>query len=78
MADVVRYRSESFQRDPRRIIVSYLSPVFADLWTDSPIVEEVLRRTWTAIYETQGRALPKPAGNEIAAVGPWRDGNRSG
>lgn len=53
MENVVNNVLTSFQRDPRRIIVLYFNPVFADVWKNAGFLHEIRASKWNAIYDTQ-------------------------
>lgn len=52
MERVVQNVMTSYQQDPRRILVVYMTAYFADLWKNAGFLREV-RSDWIAIYDTQ-------------------------
>jgi hypothetical protein len=55
MEKLVQNVRRSFQQDPRRIVVVYFNPVFADTWRSADFMEEVQASGWLSIYDTQVR-----------------------
>jgi len=52
---VVQNVSNSWEAEPRRIIVIYSNAKFVDLWRDADCMQEVSARKWTAMFDTHGR-----------------------
>jgi hypothetical protein len=61
MKQVVRNVLVSHQQNPRRIIVVYFTPLYADLWERAGFMDGIRQSRFISIYDTQPRDAPAPA-----------------
>jgi hypothetical protein len=58
MARVVDNVAALFQKQPRRIVVLYFTPDYADLWDNIIFLKKVKATPSLCIYDTQQEAYP--------------------